>query len=167
MREVLLGELNARQILSFELKRELLENFPGRIPDVRFEMEDRLLEGRVEIDAVLSLLKKVPGPFSASFLFFTRNNRQIMPPDYSGVKNLFCYVQRRAIVIMEMCTPANFRDSIPVITELPLRRPALQPLGAAEALAEGLLEWATVDRRRSGEERPQNREGGGKLAELG
>ncbi|MGO9022638.1 MAG: hypothetical protein ACLQVJ_30245, partial [Syntrophobacteraceae bacterium] len=25
------------------------------------------------------LLKKVPGPFSASFLFFTRNNRQIMP----------------------------------------------------------------------------------------
>jgi hypothetical protein len=35
-------------------------------------------EGRVEIDSVLSLLEKVPGPFSASFLFFTRNNRQIM-----------------------------------------------------------------------------------------
>jgi hypothetical protein len=41
-------------------------------------MENRSSKGRVEIDAVLSLLEKVPGPFSASFLFFTRNNRQIM-----------------------------------------------------------------------------------------
>ena len=42
-------------------------------------MGKSIFEERVEIDAVLSLLKKVPGPFSASFLFFTRNNRQIMP----------------------------------------------------------------------------------------
>jgi len=43
---------------------------------------------QVEIDAVLSLLKKTLGPFSASFLFFTGNKRQIMPQIYSGVKNL-------------------------------------------------------------------------------
>jgi hypothetical protein len=52
-------------------------------------MENRSSKGRVEIEAVLSLLKKVPGPFSASFLFFTRNNRQIMPQIIPGSKIYF------------------------------------------------------------------------------
>jgi hypothetical protein len=42
-------------------------------------MEKPFWQGWVEIDANLSLLKKPPGPSSASFLFFTRNNRKIMP----------------------------------------------------------------------------------------
>src|SRR5208337_2856317 len=86
-------------------------------------MENRSLKGWVEIDAVLSLLKKVPGPFSASFLFFTRNNRQIMPPDYSGVKNLFCYVQRRAVLSFPFsnqrrCTMASLEYLLRIKTPL-------------------------------------------------
>jgi hypothetical protein len=56
-------------------QRDLVELPTG----LRTRRENRSSDGRVEIDAVLSLLKKVPGPFSASFLFFTRNNRRIMP----------------------------------------------------------------------------------------
>jgi hypothetical protein len=78
MRKVFSGELNAGQVLSFELKRKLLEYFPGRVAEGPSKWKIDLRRLRVEIDAVLSLLKKVPGPFSASFLFFTRNNRQIM-----------------------------------------------------------------------------------------
>ncbi len=48
-----------------------------------------VLAGLIEIYAVLSLLKKVPGPFTAPFLFFTRNNRQIMPQIIPGAKTYF------------------------------------------------------------------------------
>src|SRR5208283_1529296 len=49
MRKVFFGELNARQLLSFELKRELVENLPGRIPDVPSECEIDLRAGGLKL----------------------------------------------------------------------------------------------------------------------
>ena len=72
-------------------------------------MSNRILNGRVGDASVGWFRQKTPGSVSASFLNFTRNNRQIIAPVGLSVNHLFCYVQRRDVLNLQGETAVPLR----------------------------------------------------------
>jgi len=69
MRKVFSGELNAGQVLSFELKRKLLEYFPGRVAEGPSKWKIDLRRGGLKLTRFYLFWKKFRGHFLPPFCF--------------------------------------------------------------------------------------------------